>query len=173
MLREPPDEARSFGLSDCLPLVRAGEGLARSLRGLLDKQLSDRPDASAEPGSRNVSALAIIRSATLVLALFVLCDAIAAALGAPFPGAAVGMIILFAAFMLNGGPDAGSERTFDAIAPHISVFFIPAAAGIIANIDRFGESWLSILISVIAGTAVTLIVTGWIVQSLLDGEVGK
>jgi len=109
----------------------------------------------------------MVRSAAIVLTLLICGDALVEGLNLPVPGAALGLVVLVAAFWARGGPDKGSEELFDFAAPHFPLFFVPAAVGIIANLDVLTFAWLQIATAIVAGTAVTLLVTGHIAQWLM------
>jgi holin-like protein len=103
----------------------------------------------------------------LVLGLTVIGDAVAESLAVPVPGAAIGMMVLASVFAVRGGADSASEQIFDVTAPHIPLFFVPAAAGIVASTDLLARAWLSVCVAIVLGTAVTLITTGTLAQVLL------
>lgn len=109
----------------------------------------------------------MIRSAALVLLLLNFGDAITEHLDLPIPGAALGLVTLVAAFLACGGPDKGSEELFDFAAPYFPLFFVPAAVGVIANLDLLIFAWIYLATAVVAGTAITLLVTGRVAQALL------
>lgn len=124
-------------------------------------------DALEVPGSAPPSGTSIIATLGLVLALTVIGDAVAVGLELPVPGAAIGMLMLASIFAVRGGADPASGRIFDAAAPHFPLFFVPAAAGIVASADLLTRSWVSIAAAIILGTAITLIITGALTQILL------
>lgn len=102
-----------------------------------------------------------------LLFILVICDAVVAGSGLPIPGPALGLMVLFAIFCWRGGPDPGSGRIFDMVAPHVALFFVPAAVGVVASLNELGQSWGSILVAVLVGTSITLGVTGLIAQALM------
>lgn len=157
----------SFSGSDFLPLVNGTLHFLLLAQRVIGKIRVGRDARIATPAGDTVPAFAIIRAAALVLALVVVCDSVAQTIGIPVPGAAVGMILLFAVFKVRNGPDLGTAAIFDRIAPHIPVFFIPAATGIIINLDAFGREWISILLAIVVGTSLALIATGCLMQALL------
>ena len=103
-----------------------------------------------------------------VLALTVLGDAISAGLGLPVPGAAIGMLVLAGVFAARGAVLPSTARLFDAISPHLPLFFVPAAVGVVANAELLTQAWLSVVAAIVFGTAVTLIVTGLLAQVLFQ-----
>lgn len=56
---------------------------------------------------------------------------------------------------------------FDAVAPRFQLLFVPAAVGVVANLDLLAASWISFAAAIVAGTAIAIVVTGLLVQALL------
>jgi holin-like protein len=109
----------------------------------------------------------MIGSAAIILAIAILADSLANQLAVPIPGAALGLIVLTAVFVLRGRPEAGVAALYDATSPHFPMFFVPAAVGLIASGDILVTAWLDILVAVALSTAATIAVTGWLAQTLL------
>jgi holin-like protein len=109
----------------------------------------------------------MIQAAAQVLVLLVLGQVIVDWLSLPFPGSAVGLLMLVAIFAVRGGPDAGSAQLFDHTAPYFQFFFVPAAVGVIANLELIYASWAFIVVAIVLGTSLTLVCTGLIFQALL------
>jgi len=110
----------------------------------------------------------MIKTLGLVLMLTVAGDALSEALNAPIPGAALGMMMLAAIFAARGSADPTAARLFDAAAPHFPLFFIPAAAGVIASAELLAQAWLHIVVAIVLGTALTITITGALAQFLLS-----
>lgn len=102
-----------------------------------------------------------------ILALLIAAEAAAALLQAPVPGAALGMVALALMFAMNDGPDRDTSRLFDMIAPHAPLLFVPAAVGVVANLDTLVLFWAAYAAAVIFGTGAVLAVTGLSAQALL------
>ena len=122
--------------------------------------------ALEESRSAPPSSASIIASMGLVLGFTVIGDAVAENFAVPVPGAAIGMLMLAGVFAVRGAADPASGRIFDVTAPHIPLFFVPAAAGIVADADLLTRAWLSVCVAIVLGTAVTLIATGTLTPDL-------
>ena len=104
----------------------------------------------------------------IVVSLLVLGDVLAAVSELLVPGPAVGLFALALWFVWRGGtPDAEVAALFDAAAPRFQLFFVPAAVGVVANLDLLANSLLFFALAIIGGTAAALVVTGLIAQALL------
>jgi holin-like protein len=59
-------------------------------------------------------------------------------------------------------------RLFETVAPHFPLFFIPAAVGVVASIELLSQTWLFFVAAIVFSTAVTIAVTGYLAQLLLE-----
>lgn len=109
----------------------------------------------------------MIGSAAIVLGLLIVGDALADQFALPIPGAAVGLGVLIAAFVIRGGPDKGFEELFDFAAPYFPLFFVPAAVGVIGSLDVLALAWLPVTVAIVLGTSATILITGMVSQILL------
>ena len=103
----------------------------------------------------------------LLAVLAILGDAFAATTGWPVPGPAIGLALLSAAFARQGRPSPGFERLFDLAAPWFPLFFVPSAVGVISHLGLLSVAWLHVASAIVLGTAVVLVVTGQLAQTLL------
>jgi putative effector of murein hydrolase LrgA (UPF0299 family) len=115
----------------------------------------------------------MLRAFAVAAFLLIAGDMVLDLLGAPMPGALLGLAALAAAFAARGGPDAGTARLFDAFMPYSPMLFVPAAVGVVASFDLLVSAWLSALGAIVLGTAATLVVTGAIAQILLGLTEGR
>lgn len=109
----------------------------------------------------------MIRALALVLGLLFLGETLAFLIGVRIPGAALGLAALVVLLAIAGGPDAEMERLFDGVAPNAPLLFVPAAAGIVANLDLLALFWMQVAAAVVLGTAATVLVAGLCAQALL------
>jgi putative effector of murein hydrolase LrgA (UPF0299 family) len=90
----------------------------------------------------------VIQSASVVLALMIAGEAIAACLNLPLPCAALGLLTLSTIFALRGAPDRGSEKLLDVAAPYFPLCFMPAAVGVIGKADMLAGGCLPVVVAV-------------------------
>ncbi|BFL71887.1 MULTISPECIES: CidA/LrgA family protein [Anaerococcus] len=88
------------------------------------------------------------------------------AINFPIPEAVYGMIYLFIALRLNILKPEEIEKTSNGILANLAFLFVPVGVGIMANYEVIQGRILKLVIIVLVGTAVTMGVTGIIVQSL-------
>ena len=86
-------------------------------------------------------------------------EIIARGLNLPVPGPVIGMLLLFVALLLRGGPDHELRTTSQTLLQHLSLLFVPAGAGIMVHLHRVANEWLPLLLSLVVSTLATLVVT--------------
>lgn len=93
-------------------------------------------------------------------------EVIARGLNLPLPGPVLGMLLLFAALVLRGGPGKELQGTGQTLLQHLSLLFVPAGTGIIVHLHRVADEWLPLLLSLVASTLATLVVTALVMKFL-------
>lgn len=109
----------------------------------------------------------MFKSLAIVFALAAMGDSLVDIFELPVPGAALGMIMLAGFFSWRRGPGTSMAGLFDGMAPHLPLFFVPAAVGIVASAELLSQAWVHIATAIALGTATTIGVTGLIAQRLL------
>jgi putative effector of murein hydrolase LrgA (UPF0299 family) len=104
------------------------------------------------------------------LALLLICqlagEVLARLIHLPVPGPVIGMGLLFAGLAIRGGPPAKLEQTANGLLSHLSLLFVPAGVGIMLHLDLILSQWQPILAALVISTALTIGVTGFILQRL-------
>lgn len=84
----------------------------------------------------------------------------------PIPEAVYGMIYLFLALKFQVIKPHDVEKTSNGILSNLAFLFVPVGAGIMQNYDIIKGKLLIVLLIVLVGTALTMAITGLIVQTL-------
>lgn len=84
----------------------------------------------------------------------------------PIPEAVYGMIYLFIALNMNVLKPEDIQKTSDGILINLAFLFVPVGVGIMANLDVIAGRIPKILAITLIGTALTMAITGLIVQGL-------
>ena len=79
--------------------------------------------------------------------------------GLPIPGPVIGMMLLFFTLIQFPRLLAKLENAAMAMLQHLSLLFIPAGVGIMVSVSQIGHHWLAILVSMVASTVLTMVVT--------------
>ena len=74
----------------------------------------------------------------------------------PVPGPVIGMLMLFFSLWLRGRPSASLDSASSALLSHLSLLFVPAGVGLINHLDRIGQEWLPIGITLLLSTLITM-----------------
>jgi holin-like protein len=85
----------------------------------------------------------------------------------PVSGPIVGMALLLIWLQGRGRIDDGLQSAADGLLSNMAILFVPVGVGAMAYPDLFREYWLFILVSVTAGTAVTVTITALTAKILI------
>jgi holin-like protein len=91
-------------------------------------------------------------------------EVIARGLALPIPGPVLGMLILFVALLIKGGPGASLQTIGQSLLQHLSLLFVPAGTGIMVHLHRVSDEWLPLLASLLLSTLATLMVTALVMK---------
>lgn len=108
--------------------------------------------------------------ALLVLLLCQLAgEVLVAALGLPFPGPVVGMMLLFAGLLARGGVPDALRGVCDGLLRHLALLFVPAGVGLMVHFDRVLQDAWPLLTGLLVSTALALGVTLGTLNLLIRG----
>jgi holin-like protein len=65
----------------------------------------------------------------------------------PIPGPVLGMLFLFIALMIKGGPGKELQGTSQTLLQHLSLLFVPAGTGIMVHLNRVASEWLPLMLA--------------------------
>ncbi|MBU5668864.1 CidA/LrgA family protein [Peptoniphilus sp. MSJ-1] len=84
----------------------------------------------------------------------------------PIPEAVYGMVYLFIAFALKIIEPDDVKKTSNGILHNLAILFVPAGVGIMNSYNEIRGKTLVLVIIVIVGTAITMAITGKVVELL-------
>jgi holin-like protein len=93
-------------------------------------------------------------------------EVVSKALALPVPGPVIGMVLLAALLIRRGRLPAELGRVADFLLSHLSLFFVPAAVGVIANGARIAEAFVPLTIAVVVSTALAIAVAALVFQAV-------
>ncbi len=103
---------------------------------------------------------------TLLLVCQLIGEVIARLAGLPVPGPVLGMVILFAGLLLNGGLPDGLEKVGGALLEHLSLLFVPAGVGVMTHLSLVRAEWVPITAALLASTVITIAVTALVMRGI-------
>lgn len=101
----------------------------------------------------------MISALSILLAFQLTGEVLARFFDLPVPGPVIGMLLLFLALALRGGPGDDLRTTSQNLLQHLSLLFVPAGTGIMVHLHRVADEWLALLLSLLLSTLLTLVVT--------------
>ena len=114
----------------------------------------------------------MLSALTQLLIFQLIGEVLARGLGLPVPGPVIGMLLLFLTLILRGGPDPELQHTGQGLLQHLSLLFVPAGTGIMVHLNRVGDEWLPLLLSLLISTAASLAVTVLVMKLCRKAETG-
>ncbi len=103
---------------------------------------------------------------TIIFSCQLIGELLVSATGLPLPGPVVGMAILFTGLLLKGHIPDELGKTADALIENLALLFIPAGVGVMMHVQLIGRDWLPISVALVTSTALTIIVTAWMMAWL-------
>lgn len=108
----------------------------------------------------------MLAALTLLLVLQLIGEVIAQTLHLPIPGPVIGMALLFGILVKRGGPSEDLRTTSLGLLGHLSLLFVPAGTGVILHLQRMADEWLPLTVSLLASTALTIVVSALVLSRL-------
>ena len=112
----------------------------------------------------------MLASLTTLLVFQLVGEVVARWFALPVPGPVLGMLFLFLALTMRGGPGHELQATSQNLLQHLSLLFVPAGVGIMVHFHRVADEWLPLLLSLVISTAATLIVTALVMKLLMPAQ---
>ena len=106
----------------------------------------------------------MLSALTQLLIFQLLGEVIARGLALPIPGPVLGMLFLFVALLIKGGPGQELQGTSQTLLQHLSLLFVPAGTGIMVHLHRVADEWFPLLLSLLISTLATLVVTALVMK---------
>lgn len=88
----------------------------------------------------------------------------------PLPGNVIGLILFTLSLFLRIIKLEWVESSAQFLLSHLSIFFAPIIVGTIAILPLIRQSALSFVVSIVASTLITLLITGWVTGRLMRKE---
>ncbi len=112
--------------------------------------------------------MAILRSFLVLLLAQLAGEGLHRALHLPLPGPVLGMALLVAVLLLRRRePDAALVKTSNGLLAWLGLLFVPAGAGVVANLSLLRSAWFPIAVALLISTVLTASVTALVMQWLL------
>ncbi|MBP6116373.1 MAG: CidA/LrgA family protein [Neisseriaceae bacterium] len=91
-------------------------------------------------------------------------------LNIPIPGPVIGMLLLFVSLLVFPRLLDYIQDTCRLLIGHLSLLFVPAGVGIISSAALLEGQWTALLVSIAGSSLVTLGVTAWVVQTMINKQ---
>lgn len=108
----------------------------------------------------------LIMGMSVLLACQFAGELLARGLEVPIPGPVLGMVILLGGLGIRGKVPASLRMTGEGLLNHLTLLFVPAGVGLMVHARLIGLDLLPIAVTLVGSTALTLAVTGWVLERL-------
>lgn len=115
----------------------------------------------------------LFREAIIILGIYLIGELISKSFSLPLPGNILGMIILLILLCTKVVKVENVENVSDFFLSHLAFFFIPAGVGLISSFPSLKSNLVPILLICIITTAIVIVVTGLIVQFIINLKSSK
>lgn len=110
----------------------------------------------------------IFREVIIIFGLYYIGEILSKSLSLPLPGSLVGMILLFILLNLHIIRLDHICAVSDFLLGHLPFFFIPAGVGLMTSFMKIKDIWIPILIICAITTVLTMGISGWSIQKLME-----
>lgn len=110
----------------------------------------------------------ILRESIIILSIYLIGEIISKSLSLPIPGNILGMLILLLLLCTKVIKVDQIESISNFFLDHLAFFFIPAGVGLLTSFNLIKDSLLSILIICVITTSLVLVVTGKVVELIIN-----
>jgi holin-like protein len=115
----------------------------------------------------------MINTLTLLLIYQLAGELLVRALGFPIPGPVVGMTLLFLTLLARGRVSEELRTSTASLLQHLSLLFVPAAAGIMLHLQRVANEWLPLSVALIVSTFAGLAVTALVLKAMTRNQASE
>ena len=84
----------------------------------------------------------------------------------PVPGPVIGLFLLFILLLVKRRVPAALEQVSTGLLTHMSLFFVPAGAGVVLHLALIGEEWPAIVSALLISTVAAIVVTALVMHRL-------
>jgi len=119
----------------------------------------------------------VVQGLALLLLFQSLGEAIAQLTDAPVPGPVIGLVALLAVLVWRQRRSAAIwvplAEAADGLLAHLSIFFIPAAVGVMLYWEPLAREGLAWIVAIVASTVAAIAVTAWFLKDRLGPPPGE
>ena len=116
----------------------------------------------------------MIRAFLLLIVFELMGEALRQWLSIPLPGSLMGMFLLTGLLLWKpNAASAGVTRAARALTSQLGLFFVPAGAGVMMEMQRIRAEWLPISVALSVSTVASLLATAFVMQkTVMEAAVG-
>ena len=109
----------------------------------------------------------MVQGVLTLLVLQLVGEVIARAFRLPVPGPVIGLLLLILALSWRGGAPDWLTEAAEGLLRHLSLLFVPAAAGVVLHLDRLRDEALPLGAALVLSTLLGLVAAAWTTRRLI------
>jgi len=114
--------------------------------------------------------MVVLRGFLVLVAFFLLGEAVRVLAGVPVSGGVLGMVMVTFTLMLRGRVSDELAEASQGLISVLVVLIAPGVVGVFFIIDKFAGQWTTVLVALVAGTMLSVLTTLWIMKKVARSE---
>ncbi|MGH1461395.1 MAG: CidA/LrgA family protein [Neptuniibacter sp.] len=114
----------------------------------------------------------MIHGFLILLICLLLGEFLVAWMEVPIPGSVVGMVVLLAGLMMNGGVPEGLRLTSEGLLKALPLLLVPAGVGLMKHFGVLSLHWEGLLFALFFSTLVTMLVVACLLKVFSPSDSG-
>ena len=115
----------------------------------------------------------MIKSLLLILTCQLTGEFAVKTIGLSFPGAVLGMLLLFGLLSIRRRTSQELEKVGDGLLANLSLLFVPAGVGIMSSFAVLRANLLPLLAAIACSSLMTIAVTAYLMAKLTGSDIGQ
>lgn len=104
----------------------------------------------------------------MIFGLYAIGEFLSSTFSLPLPGSLIGMLLLLLLLSTHILKLEQIQTVSTFLLTHLPFFFIPAGVALMASFEKIQDLWLPILLVCLVTTILTMGLSGWSIQTLLN-----
>lgn len=109
----------------------------------------------------------MVQGVLTLLVLQLVGEVLARAFRLPVPGPVIGLLLLILALSWRGGAPDWLTEAAEGLLRHLSLLFVPAAAGVVLHLERLRDEAFSLGAALVLSTLFGLVAAAWTTRHLI------
>ncbi len=105
-----------------------------------------------------------IKGLAIIFAAYLAGELLSRLMGSLFPGAILGMVLLFVLLQVGVVREETIKGVCDFVLSNMMMLFVPATVGVMVSYEYILESWVAVVVTLLISTFLVLLIVGALQQ---------